>query len=88
LGISLEMPKNWVEFSLGEIPMNKVNQSKVEVEHEKSPKGSFEIVRRHISVALGGKRDVGVWGGGHPFDVELGVIAKGKKGYAYHAHAA
>jgi uncharacterized cupin superfamily protein len=68
--------------------MNKVNQSKVEVEHEKSPGGSFEIVRRHISVALGGKRDVGVWDRGHPFDVELAVIPKGKRAYPYHAHAA
>jgi uncharacterized cupin superfamily protein len=68
--------------------MNKVNESKVEVEHRKSPKGSFEIVRRHISVALGGKRDIGVWGGGHPFEVELAVIPKGKKGYPYHAHTA
>jgi len=41
--------------------MNKVNQSKVEVEHRKSPKGSFEIIRRHISVALGGNRDIGGW---------------------------
>ena len=53
--------------------MKKVNQSKVEVQHRKSPKGSFEIFRRHISVALGGTRDMGSWGGGHPFEVELAV---------------
>jgi hypothetical protein len=29
--------------------MNKVNQSKVEVEHRKSPKGSFEIIR-HLPI--------------------------------------
>lgn len=64
--------------------MNKVNQSKVEVEHHKSLKGSFEVLRRHISVAIGGKRDTGAWDGGHPFDVELVVIPKGKKNYPYH----
>jgi uncharacterized cupin superfamily protein len=68
--------------------MNKANESAVEPKHEKSPAGSFQMIRRHMSVALGGKRDVGAWGGGHPFDVELAIIPAGKKNYPYHSHAA
>jgi uncharacterized cupin superfamily protein len=68
--------------------MNRINESAVEPEHRKSPRGSFQVIRRHMSVALGGKRDIGSWGGGHPFDLELAVIPPGKKNYPYHAHAA
>ena len=68
--------------------MNKANESAVEPKHEKSPAGSFQMIRRHMSVALGGKRDVGAWGGGYPFDVELAIIPAGKKNYPYHSHAA
>jgi len=65
-----------------------VRHSEVPEEHRKSPKGAFEIFRRHMSLALGGVRDVGTWAGGHPFDVELARIPSGKKGYPYHSHAA
>jgi uncharacterized cupin superfamily protein len=64
------------------------NESGVEPEHRKSPRGDFQVIRRHMSVALEGKRDVGPWGGGHPFDVELAILPAGKKNYPYHAHAA
>ena len=59
-----------------------------EEEHRTSPKGRFEIYRRHMSIALGGKKDVGTWGGGFPFDVELARIPAGKINYPLHAHAA
>jgi uncharacterized cupin superfamily protein len=68
--------------------MHITNQSSVPVEHRLSPKGTYEIYRQHISLALGGIKDVGPWGGGHPFDVELAKIPPGKKGYPYHSHAA
>jgi len=68
--------------------MHQVNQTAVPVEHRKSPRGSFEIFRQHVSVALGGVRSIGPWGGGHPFEVERARIPAGKKGYPYHAHAA
>ena len=68
--------------------MHLVNTSAVPVDHRKSPKGIFEIIRKHISVALGTTRDVGPWGGGHPFEVELARIPPGKKGFPYHSHAA
>jgi len=68
--------------------MQLVNSSSVPIEKRKSPKGSFEIIRRHISVALGSKRNIGPWANGHPFEVELAQIPPGKKGYPYHSHAA
>ena len=68
--------------------MHLINESEVAVESRKSPGGVFEILRRHVSLALGGVKDVGAWGGGHPFDIELAIIPPGKKGYPYHAHAA
>lgn len=68
--------------------MQIVNESAVTIEHRKSPKGDFEIFRQNVTPALGGKRDVGPWGGGHPFDVERARLPAGKKNYPYHAHAA
>ena len=50
--------------------MNKVNISAVPVEHRRSPQGRFALERRHVSLALGGVKDTGAWGGGYPFDVE------------------
>jgi len=72
----------------GQFTMKIVNSAAVSAEHRKSPKGSFEIIRRHVSVALGTARNVGAWGNGHPFEVEIAQIPPGKKGYPYHSHAA
>ena len=68
--------------------MRIINESQVSEEHRKSPKGDYELFRKHISLGLGGIKDVGPWGGGHPFDVELTRIPPGKKNYPLHAHAA
>jgi len=68
--------------------MRTINESQVKEEHRTSPKGAYEIFRKHISLALGGVKDVGPWGGGHPFDVELVKIPAGKKNYPLHSHAA
>jgi uncharacterized cupin superfamily protein len=68
--------------------MRIVNQSAVPSEHRLSPKGSFEVFRKHISIALGAAKDVGPWAGGHAFDVELARVPAGKKNYPYHSHAA
>lgn len=68
--------------------MKKINESEVEVGERRSPKGDFELDRQHISIALGGKKDIGVWGGGHPFDIEKTVLLPGKKNYPLHSHAA
>jgi uncharacterized cupin superfamily protein len=68
--------------------MKKVNASEVPQEHRESPKGAYECFRKHISLALGGKKDQGVWAGGHPFDVELARLRPGKRNFPYHSHAA
>jgi uncharacterized cupin superfamily protein len=68
--------------------MRPVNENSVAEEHRISPKEIYEIYRKHISLALGGIKDTGEWGGGHPFDVELSRIPAGKSGYPLHSHAA
>ena len=68
--------------------MRILNESDVPEEHRLSPKGRYELHRRHISLALGGIRDTGAWGGGHPFDVELARLPPGKRNYPAHSHAA
>jgi len=68
--------------------MQIANQTTVPIEHRKSPHGKFEVVRKHMSLALGGERDVGPWGGGHPFEVEVTRIPAGKRNYPFHSHAA
>jgi uncharacterized cupin superfamily protein len=53
-----------------------------------SPKGRFHVFRRNLSIVLGGKRDVGEWGGGHPFDVEEFRVPPGAMNFPFHAHSA
>lgn len=68
--------------------MKKINIADVPSEQRRSPKGSYELSRQHVSLALGGKKDLGPWGGGHPFDIELTTLPPGKKNYPLHSHAA
>jgi uncharacterized cupin superfamily protein len=68
--------------------MRTVNQDSVPEEHRISPKGDFELYRKHVSLAIGGIKDTGSWGGGHPFDIELARLPPGKKNYPYHSHVA
>jgi len=68
--------------------MKMINESDVPMESRKSPKGAYELSRKHISLALGGKKDQGTWAGGHPFDIELSRLPVGKKNFPFHSHAA
>jgi uncharacterized cupin superfamily protein len=68
--------------------MNKINRGEVREETRSSPQGKYQLFRRHLSLALGGKRDVGTWGGGHPFDVEFVRIPPGAKNFPLHQHSA
>lgn len=68
--------------------MHIINEAEVPTEHRRSPKGDFEIIRKHMSMALGGVKDTGPWGGGHPFDVELAKLPPGKRNFPLHSHAA
>jgi uncharacterized cupin superfamily protein len=68
--------------------MRKINLSEVPTEHRSSPQGRYGLQRQHVSLALGGVKDKGVWGGGHPFDIELTTLLPGKRNYPLHSHAA
>ncbi len=68
--------------------MKHVQQAKLAWVEQRSPRGRFQIFRRHISEALGAPRDAGVAGGGHPFDVELSRLPPGATNFPFHAHAA
>ena len=68
--------------------MNKIHQNQVAWDEVKSPKGKFHLFRRHLSLALGGRKDTGVWGGGHPFDLELTRVPPGATNWPYHIHSA
>lgn len=57
-------------------------------EEKRSPKGKFRSFVKNLSLALGGKADVGVWGGGHPFDVQVRRVAPGDTVCPFHAHQA
>jgi uncharacterized cupin superfamily protein len=71
------------------INMDKINESQVPEEHRSSPKGAFEMNRKHISVEMRGGESysTGPWEGGPPFDVELTTLPPRKKNYPYHLHA-
>jgi uncharacterized cupin superfamily protein len=60
----------------------------VEEEEWRSPRGTYQLFRKSISRALGGVKDVGPWGGGHPFDFELARLPPGKSNFPLHHHSA
>ncbi len=53
-----------------------------------SPTRKFHSFFKNISLALGGTRNVGPWGGGHPFDLQLRRIPPGASVCPFHAHLA
>ncbi|MEO5961608.1 MAG: cupin domain-containing protein, partial [Opitutaceae bacterium] len=53
-----------------------------------SPTRKFHSYFRNLSVALGGIRNVGTWGGGHPFDAQIRRIPPGASVCPYHVHFA
>ncbi|MCF7786056.1 MAG: cupin domain-containing protein [Prosthecobacter sp.] len=55
---------------------------------QNSPQGKYGILRRNLSQAAGGVKDVGTWGGGHPFDIEIQRIPAGKINFPLHEHSA
>lgn len=54
----------------------------------RSPTGRFHSFVQNISVALGGLRNIGAWGGGHPFDLQVRRIPPGASVCPYHLHLA
>lgn len=57
-------------------------------EEIKSPTGKFHSFFRNVSLALGGIRNTGTWGGGHPFDVQVRRIPAGASVCPFHLHLA
>ncbi len=68
--------------------MKIVSLASVPEQQVASPHGKYRLVRQSISQALGGTKDVGSWGGGHPFDVEQVRLAPASANFPFHAHAA
>lgn len=52
-----------------------------------SPRGKYGSFTRDISLALGGVRDTGPWGGGHPFDLQQRRVPAGRAVCPLHAHS-
>ncbi|MDD2765453.1 MAG: cupin domain-containing protein [Opitutaceae bacterium] len=66
--------------------MNKIRIDELPWEEQRSPAGKFHSFYRNISVALGGIRNAGTWGGGHPFDLQLRRIPPGASVCPFHSH--
>jgi uncharacterized cupin superfamily protein len=68
--------------------MKQINYHDVAWTEQKSPQQRYHVSRREITLALGGKKDTGTWGGGHPFDVEMTRVPPGAANWPYHLHSA
>lgn len=66
--------------------MNKINLRDLPESEQRSPTGKFHSFAKNVSLALGGIRNVGVWGGGHPFDFQVRRIPPGAAVCPFHAH--
>lgn len=53
-----------------------------------SPSGKYESFCRDVSLALGGVKDTGPCGGGHPFDLQQRRVPPGASVCPLHAHTA
>ena len=62
--------------------------SEIAAQEVRSPEGKYHLLRQSISQELGGTKDVGTWGGGHPFDVEYVRLPPGAANFPFHAHFA
>ena len=54
----------------------------------RSPTGKYHSFSKDISLALGGIKDTGAWGGGHPFDLQQRRVPAGAAVCPLHAHTA
>lgn len=66
--------------------MKKVRIADLPWEEFRSPSGKYQSSFQNISLALGGKRDIGPWAGGHPFDLQLRRVPPGAAVCPQHAH--
>jgi uncharacterized cupin superfamily protein len=68
--------------------MHRVQANDLPWKSQRSPQGKYELARRSLTQAVGGEKDVGTWGGGHPFEVEIHRLPPGKWNFPLHQHAA
>jgi uncharacterized cupin superfamily protein len=68
--------------------MKSVHIQQIPEEKRKSPKGVYHLFQKNISLALGGKKDIGLWDGGHPFDLASVRVPAGYKNWPVHRHSA
>ncbi len=66
--------------------MKKINVDEIPWIEQRSPKGKYHSFCKNISIALGGIRNVGTSGGGHPFDLQIRLIPPGASVCPFHAH--
>ncbi|WP_231363905.1 cupin domain-containing protein [Verrucomicrobium sp. 3C] len=79
---------NAISGTCGDGVTVKVNLAEIPWEERRSPKGRYHLFQKAISLALGGRKDIGTWAGGHPFDVALVRIPADAVDLPLHAHAA
>jgi len=51
-------------------------------------RGQVSSLSRHLSLALGGKKDTGTWGGGHAFDLKMMRVPPGAANRPYYTPSA
>lgn len=68
--------------------MNQAHLSDLPWVEQHSPTKKFHSFCRNISLALGGVRNAGTWGGGHPFDLQIRRLPPGASVCPYHQHFA
>jgi uncharacterized cupin superfamily protein len=66
--------------------MNTVSIPALPESEGRSPTGKYHSFAKDISLALGGVRDTGAWGGGHPFDLQQRRVPPGASVCPLHAH--
>jgi uncharacterized cupin superfamily protein len=68
--------------------MPHLHLSSVPWQEQHSPGKKFHSFAQNISVALGCPRNAGLWGGGHPFDVQIRRVPPGASICPFHSHLA
>ncbi len=68
--------------------MNRVHLASLPWEEIFSPTKKFHSFCRNVSLALGGVRNTGTWGGGHPLDVQIRRLPPGASVCPFHLHLA
>jgi uncharacterized cupin superfamily protein len=66
--------------------MHHVHLDSLPWDEQHSPSQKFHSFSRNVSLALGGLRNTGPWGGGHPFDLQIRRLPPAAAVCPYHLH--